>query len=446
VETTTDLTQWASKPIEFNVKVHLKQSIKRIEVITFKDTKVIYNSEIENAQPINDFEGIYTADLNSETTDGYKISFRVIASDNTEFIQERVVLIDSVVPLTPKMEQLGKTNMSRMGGNAQLVLKFSQNPMPVSGVHYLVSVNNGDYAPIIGDTYSVDTANTYSFVSENGASLRSAPIVYAGFVGWVENNNKKYYFYPNGEMAKGAVQIDGIWYGFSSAGVLSKGMLKYEGKIYFANDNGILQTKFQDINGARYYFDELTKAAVTGGMLAIGNYWYYFNAESQMVKDAIVEFSDGKRAFDAEGHMILGWAINAGKKYYTDPATGIAVAPGLRLINGAWFYINADCAVATNTIVEFSDGKRAFDEEGRMMLGWVNSAGKKYYTDPSTGIAVSPGLHQIEGAWFFIDADCTVATSTVITFTDGKRAFDADGNMMLGWVNSAGKKYYTDPS
>ena len=73
-------------------------------------------------------------------------------------------------------------------------------------------------------------------------------------VGWQEIDSKTYYFSEvDGYMITESQKIGGTWYGFNSDGTLADGfLLDDDGMRYYVD--GVYQTKWQDIDGKRYYF------------------------------------------------------------------------------------------------------------------------------------------------------------------------------------------------
>lgn len=119
--------------------------------------------------------------------------------------------------------------------------------------------------------------------------------------GWVEDSTGWYYRYNNGEYAKSKwEQINGSWF-------------------YF-NDNGYaLRNKwFKDEDGSWYWFKDGCHMAT--GWEKVGGLWYYFGND---------------------GRMKTGWIQYFDKWYYCEENNGKMLSQEARNVDGKWYYFNA---------------------------------------------------------------------------------------------------------
>ena len=91
--------------------------------------------------------------------------------------------------------------------------------------------------------------------------------------GWyVEDNN--WYYYVDGLVQTGFVQIDGITYHLNAEGYVDTGLLRIDSKIYYFHANGAMHYGWLDLDGDIYFMLEDGTAAI--GWLEIDGVNYYF--------------------------------------------------------------------------------------------------------------------------------------------------------------------------
>lgn len=123
-------------------------------------------------------------------------------------------------------------------------------------------------------------------------------------VGWIQENNRWYYRYPDGSIQKNSwLQINNIWYLFDA--------------------DGWMLTGWQEKDGFWYYLD--MSGAMRTGWLQAANGWYFLNpgtVEGAMYRNQWLDWN-GKRYFLSEtGVMCEGWKEIDGNWYYFYPGEG----------------------------------------------------------------------------------------------------------------------------
>lgn len=92
--------------------------------------------------------------------------------------------------------------------------------------------------------------------------------------GWyVKDGN--WYYYVDGQIQTGFVEIDGVVYHLNAEGYLDTGLMRVEGKVYYFHANGAMHYGWLDLDGDRYYMLSDGSAAV--GWLEIDSVYYYFS-------------------------------------------------------------------------------------------------------------------------------------------------------------------------
>lgn len=316
-----------------------------------------------------------------------------------------------------------------------------------SGKWYYFTANG---TAAIGFTYIPQLNGTLYFNSDGTAAT-----------GWTEVDGKTYYFYESGVMARGVTQIGSNEYyfdpqtGAQTLGIVPMGLNNYmyfqdatkpytglkkaNGKLYYfalSGDNrGITQSEMQTVDGNTYYFDPITKTAVTGFV----NYkekLYYFSSDYTMVKNKLIVINGNTYYFNSDGQMQYGLVRMSGKCYYFDPATGAATAGWINA-NGHWLYFDPitfeACASETVTI---NGIKYMFNSNSHLMTGVRESGGTYYYfSEPNKA---KTGFIEINSRKYYVNKDQTVAIG--LNTIDGKvYYFNATGVMQTGWrkVNNA---------
>lgn len=140
-------------------------------------------------------------------------------------------------------------------------------------------------------------------------------------------------------------------------------------------------------------------------------------------------FDSSKRFYynDGWGEYSVGWEYINGTWYYFQPENGYAVTDGWRQIDNYWYL---------------------FDKEGRMMTGWQQVNGPRYFLSNgsyATGVpdgAMCTGWLQMNGTWYyFMPGNGNVATNCWQLINGQWYLFDNTGKMLTGWQETGGQNY-----
>lgn len=108
-----------------------------------------------------------------------------------------------------------------------------------------------------------------------------------------------------------------------------------------------------------------------------------------------------------------------------------------------WFYLNEDGEMATDSIVEYNDNYYYVDENGSMVANkWVSIENDDYSGDEENEPANHWYYFGSNGK-AFKTAD-TSSSASFKTINGKKYIFDNDGKMLYGWINSVGERETTD--
>lgn len=307
-----------------------------------------------------------------------------------------------------------------------------------------------------------------------------------GLLNYPQGSTDYYYFDENGVMQTGSVNIDGKLYYFDKSTGRQVNYIfgwldlnKDGSEIYFFNADHSLATGWITSGSPQkvYYYDPDTGKMATG-MTTIGKYKYLFKADGalngtrgQMIVDWY-EDSDGVRFFygagtvgEDYGHMVEGFFVYYGKRYYFNYDTGLRASGWTVYKNGKYIYCSEDGVVYTGWY-KTDDGKTYYfdmifaylatgytrigkdsyfyfnpDGEpggtlGQLMTGSIKVEDKLYFFDRESGLRVStPGWYDVNGDGsevYYIKDDFSLATGWLTIPNDNNTYyFDPDTGKMV---------------
>ena len=124
------------------------------------------------------------------------------------------------------------------------------------------------------------------------------------------------------------------------------------------------------------------------GKLTIDGVSYFFKPNGVMVVSDFVEDENGTYYFDAEGHMVTG-QLKKWLATYIFMADGrMAKDTLVEAEDGYTYYVNNKGHMVTNSFVDFEDGTRYFDGDGHMAKNTTITRWFKEYTFDENGLLV----------------------------------------------------------
>ena len=168
-------------------------------------------------------------------------------------------------------------------------------------------------------TYGQAKINDYWYLFDRVGNMQT------GFQ-YIPEQHKTVYYANNGQMQYGQQQINGKWYLFDKwSGAMQTGFqyIPEQYKTVYYASNGQMQYGWQKIGKDYYYFDEASGKMQTG-QKKLGNVWYNFDLKTGKMSTGFTYLSDQNKTvyYDKNGHMLYGWQVINGKKYYFDPYSG----------------------------------------------------------------------------------------------------------------------------
>ena len=138
-------------------------------------------------------------------------------------------------------------------------------------------------------------------------------------------------------------------------------------------------------SGTDWYYEKSNGERVENDWKKSGDFWYWLGEDGRMVKDSFVDDDGDFYYVDANGVMVRNsWVkvVNEDQDEDNDPAEYHYY---YMQSNGKAYKAPDSSATRFRTI----DGKRyAFDDDGKMLYGWVNDSGERLSDDDGWESAV----------------------------------------------------------
>lgn len=218
--------------------------------------------------------------------------------------------------------------------------------------------------------------------------------------GWLAHNNGLR-FYRGYKMQTGWIDINGLKYYSDNLGYMQKGWQQLDEK------------------GMRYFYEsgELM-GAMAVGFNTIGDKTYYFNPEGYMQTGWITV--DGARfLLDPAGAMIRGWYQDGVSTYYFNE-TGV-MATNWTAINGKLYYFTADGKLSPNTFVDVAGAKYYAGADGAMVTG-RQVIGASSYLFGEDGV-MKTGLQVIDGNMYFYNVTGEMIVNNWVDLGGGVKTY-----------------------
>ncbi|WP_223592234.1 5'-nucleotidase C-terminal domain-containing protein [Neobacillus bataviensis] len=271
--------------------------------------------------------------------------------------------------------------------------------------------------------------------------------------GWLELEGKKYYFNQDGVMQTGWMKLNESWFYFGIDGVMQTGWLALDGNKYYLGTDGVLKTGWVTIENVNYFFGP-NGVMKTGWVYAAGK-WYFLGADGAM-QNGLVEINGKKYYLGTDGAMQTGWITLDGNVYFFN--NNGTMQTGWLDLGGNRYYLGTDGVLQTDW-VEIEGNWYFFDETGVMVTGWAQIDEEYYYFDPEGIMAIGlnyiddelyyfdeDGVNQIgwvdiDGQWYYFDED-TGALKLGWVLSNKKWYFQDEDGIVTGWVKDKGKWYF----
>lgn len=133
-----------------------------------------------------------------------------------------------------------------------------------------------------------------------------------------------------------------------------------------------------------------------------------------------------------------GWDNSTGNWQYLGN-DGVAVADAWRKSGDYWFYLGSDGSMVTDELVEHNSDFYYVNQDGAMVTNqWVALDSDGYDSDSDDGEAEYRWFYFGSDGKAYRDKNDKLTVSDLKTINGKKYAFDQDGRMLYGWVQADG--------
>lgn len=235
-------------------------------------------------------------------------------------------------------------------------------------------------------------------------------------------------------------------------------------------------TGWVDESGTWVYYDN-DGYQVTDSWKKTGDHWFYLDEDGEMATDELIEYNDAYYYVNGDGAMVTNeWRRLDNNDYDEEDAP-----------EAYWYYFGSNgkayrsSSGATNfKTFKYQDGssrRYAFDDQGRMLYGWVNESGERvsgddafmqgtyYCGEENDGAQVYNDWRWLEAVdgdneepdfddayWFYFGSNGKKVSDTTKTINGRKYRFDENGAAENRWYEVAspstvsnGHLYYNEP-
>ena len=242
--------------------------------------------------------------------------------------------------------------------------------------------------------------------------------------GWQFVGNTWYYLDADGKMLTGLQEINGLNYYLDSSGAMKTGWVWSGNDCYYFTSSGAMAA---DTWIGDYYVDESgvwVQNMVRPGWILSGGRWWYRHLDGGYTTSGWEDIGGARHYFDEAGWMVTGWRLVDGTWYYLDG--GGAMHVGWLLLGNTWYYLDTDGKMLTG-MQEISGRRYYLDGSGAMKTGWVLLDNTWYYYDGSG--AMYHGWLWYGNAWYYLIEDGAMAVGS--HQIDGTAyEFASDGRMI----------------
>ena len=294
------------------------------------------------------------------------------------------------------------------------------------------------------------------------AGVMTAGMVITSLAGWVQTNGNWYYYKDNNnEMVRDdwAPSGDNMYY-LGHDGVMKTN--SFIDDTYYVDANGAMVK-----NSWQYFSDDWDEEPK----------WRYFASSGRAYEDGMKQI-DGVYYHFSDTEMSTGWVELDDEVYYFNDSgarvSGWRELPGRDEDDwdGYWYYFTSAGKMVKKTTREIQDVEYIFDEEGRMLTGWVNisdftstlrddlSSGDfdnlRYFEESgaaANGWKYLDSAHDLEASWYYFRDGRPYSTNYkatevgdygMVKINNEYYCFDEEGKLVTGLVEADGKYFYFD--
>ena len=210
-----------------------------------------------------------------------------------------------------------------------------------------------------------------------------------------------------------------------------------------ASMSSFAATGWQEENGTWVYYDK-SGDKETEKWEKSGDNWFYLNDDGEMATDKIVEYNDQYYYVDENGAMVTNKWVSVENEDYDGSNSDDPV--------NNWYYFGSNgkayktaSSTSTATFKTINGKKYIFDDEGKMLFGWINAEGQRETGDEKWRDGVYYCGDENDGAqalgWAYLDIVDNNYTDDDMAGVSSSRVFDDENQTRYFYFNTNGKKY-----
>ena len=280
---------------------------------------------------------------------------------------------------------------------------------------------------------------------------------------------------------------DGEWYCYDKDGyVYENTFCLSNGKEFYVGDDGaMVRSSWVEYDGD-YYFVNSAGQKITNDWRLTTPYdddsaeeqWFFFQSNGKMATNKKLTVKGKTYFFDTDGKMLTGWVQESGDDYVEATDTGVAntyycdetgarltkawvwdYAPGVEDDDSNeeehWFYLKSNGKIQTGKASNINGQTYFFDEEGKMLTGWVaESDNDAYYSIQGSDdnedyfVELANVADQGMKAYYCTPEDGHVKKNKWIKLWKPEHAYDEDEDNGKKWfyLNKSGEVYIPSES
>ena len=210
-----------------------------------------------------------------------------------------------------------------------------------------------------------------------------------------------------------------------------------------ASMSSFAATGWQEENGTWVYYDK-SGDLETEKWEKSGDNWFYLNEDGEMATDVVVEYSDNYYYVDENGSMVTKqWVSVENDDYHGDDED--------EPMNN-WYYFGANgkayksSTTGSNASFKTVNGKKyIFDDEGKMLYGWIDECGDRVSGDDKWRDGVyycgdeNDGAQRV-GQWEYLDIVDNSYDSSIDVGVSSDNLFDDEDQTRWFYFKTNGKK------
>ena len=210
-----------------------------------------------------------------------------------------------------------------------------------------------------------------------------------------------------------------------------------------ASMSSFAATGWQEENGTWVYYSK-SGDKETEKWEKSGDNWFYLNDDGEMATDKIVEYNDQYYYVDENGAMVTNKWVSVENEEYDGSNSDDPV--------NNWYYFGSNgkayktaSSTSTATFKTINGKKYIFNDEGKMLYGWINAEGQRETGDEKWRDGVYYCGDENDGAqalgWAYLDIVDNNYTDDDAAGVSSSRVFDDENQTRWFYFNTNGKKY-----